>query len=483
MKKMYIEKQGSCTRVAIKREEELEEILIQEAESGPHVGEIYKGIVKNIINANNSAFIDIGIEKNCYMQLGDSNPKNLKNGDHVIVEIVKEAFGDKGPKVTADISIQGNYCVLVTFNNRINFSKNIDDVELKKYIIKHIEKPKDMGVIIRSKALEATVEEMNVEIEYLYNKYVQVIKTGTYTLKPKLLYSNRGIINRILREYIDESFTEIITNSSEYYHKIVEYMKTREGLNIDVNLYDNEENLFSYYGIEKKLIHLRSKKISLPSGGNIVIDKTEAMYVVDVNTAQNTKHESMRNTFLSTNLEAAEEIVKQIKLRNLAGIIIIDFIDMYSEEDKEAVKNIVEKGFSDDKNKTKIYPFTPLGLLQITRKRVGKDIYSYLEENCQECSGEGKRLRLSYIEFLIKNIIYKIEEQCHGDAVYIEINEQYKKSISEDIISFIKEIDALDKNVYLKYTNNSEVFKVEPILFMSQIKKLQSCKIYENNLG
>lgn len=482
MKKIYIEKQGTCTRVAVKKEDELKAILIQEEDREPHIGEIYKGIVKNIINANNSAFIDIGTEKNCYMHLQDSNENKIKKGDHVIVEVVRETIGDKGPRVTTEISIQGSYCVLTTFNNRINFSKKIEDVEFKRNIIKGIKKHKSFGVIIRSKAIDVTVEDMNKEIEYLYNIYLKVIKDGTYTLKPKLLYSSRGIINRVLREYVDDTSAEIITNNKEYYDYMLDYMINRELLSTKLTLYDKTENLFSYYEIEKSLVHLRNNKISLPSGGNIVIDKTEAMYVVDVNTAQNIRHESMRKAVLNTNLEAAEEIVKQIKLRNLAGMIIVDFIDMHMAQDREAIINTVEKGFSDEGNKTKVYPFTPLGLLQITRKRVGKDIYSYLEEQCQECGGEGKRLRLSYIEFLIKNLIYKIQEQCKGDTIYIEIDEKYKKSISEDILSFIKEIDALDKIVYLQYTNNSELFKVEPLLFISQLKKLESCKVYEGIL-
>lgn len=478
MKKIYIEKNEKYTRIAIKKGNHLEELFIEEEKEGPYVGKIYKGVVKNLLNGNKSIFVDIGMEKNAYMHFKDLDDMNIKKGDHIIVEILKEGVGNKGPKVTSEISIQGHYCVLVTFNNKINYSKKIEDVEFKKNIYRNLKKPKDIGIIIRSKAVDASLDELNYEIEYLYDTYLKIIKSGTYSLKPKLLYDNGSVIYKFLRNYLDENIEEIITNSKEYYDYAIGYIKNINKYSVSVKLYTEEENLFSYYDIEKDIVQLRNSKVNLPCGGYIVIDKTEAMYAIDVNTGKNIKHESMRKTVLNTNLEAAYEIAKQIKLRNLGGIIVVDFIDMHYEEDKIEVISLMQEAFKEDKNNTKIYPFTQLGLMQITRKRVGKDIYSYIEESCGKCHGSGKRMSLDYILFLIRNDIYKMEKQWNVDNVYIEIDEEYKKNITEDILSFIKNIDALNKKVYVKYTNNSEIFKVEPLMFNSQIKKLETCKVY-----
>ncbi|WP_410506353.1 Rne/Rng family ribonuclease [Haloimpatiens sp. FM7315] len=479
MKSIFIEKNENCTRIALKLNNELEKLFIQEKSLKPKVGQIYLGIVESIVSGNECAYIDIGFEKKCYMHLKDSRKDNLKKGDYLLVEILKEELLDKGAKVTNNISIQGVYCVITTFNDRINFSKSIEDKLKKKEFLTNIKKPEDVGIIVRTRGFDADFDCINREIKTLYDIYMKIKKKAPYMLKPKLLYDNGEVFYRVLREEANTDLDEIITNDKEYYLEIKEFLYENENSHTKAEIYNKRQNLFSYFGIEKDIIQLKNDKVYLKSGAYIVINKTEAMNVIDVNSGKNTRHETKRSSILNSNLEAAKEAARQVILRNLSGIIVVDFIDMFSKEDKDKVLKVLDEEFKRDNRKTKVYPFTQLGLIQIKRKRTDSDIYSYIDERCPRCKGSGRRIKLSYISFLIKNEIYKIEEQLKLENVYIEIDKEYKKDISGDIIKFVKEIDAFDKRVYINYIQKGEVFKVEPLIFESKRKNLEAFKVYD----
>ncbi|MFD3157625.1 Rne/Rng family ribonuclease [Haloimpatiens sp. FM7330] len=479
MKKIFVEREQGIIRIAVREKEQLLELFIEEEFSEPHRGQIYKGIVKNIVPAIKCAFIDIGYDKNCYMYLDDKfNNINVKKGDDVIVEIVKESIGDKGPKVTNAISVAGRYSVINALDTRVSFSRKIENEQYKKDILSSIRKPENTGVILRTRALNVDINKINDEIGQLYKLYNKVIKEGTYSLKSKLIYDNGGIVGKILRDVVNDDIKEIIVNNNKDYSYIKDFIIDKEDISTNVVLYEEEQSLFHFYEIEKEIIQLRNNRIPLKCGGYIVIDKTEAMYVIDVNSGKNTKHRSIKKTALNTNMEAAYEIIRQVKLKNLSGIIIIDFIDMTDLQNKKKVLDILEKGFCNDKRKTIVYPFTQLNLVQISRQRIGKDIYSYLEERCKMCSGNGKRIKLSYLKFLIRNEVLKIKNEYNIDNVYIEIGKIYKKDILDDIVGFVTKIQALDEKVYIKYMDDNEHFKVEPLLFANQLKNMESYKIY-----
>ncbi|WMJ82345.1 ribonuclease E/G [Clostridium sp. MB40-C1] len=480
MEEVFIERQESILRIALKENNELKECFIEEESLEPSPGEIYKGVIKNIVPAIKCAFIDIGCEKNAYMYIHEKyGNSQVKNGDEVLVEIMKEPILDKGPKVTSQVSVPGRYVVIITYNKNINFSKKIDDNDnFKEYIMSQLTKPDDVGIMIRTNALNAEIEDINKEIEELYSIYEDVVKQGCYSIKPKLLYDGGGSLGRILKDILNENTEKVICDNKEDYDFISEFIKNKSDLNIELTMYFEDENLFSYYNIEREILSLRNSKVVLPGGGNIVIDKTEAMYVIDVNSAKNIKETSIDKTALNTNLEAAKEICRQVMIRNLSGIIIIDFIDVNNYNSKKKIMNVLKDGFREDKKKTVIYPFTQLNLVQIARKRRGKSIYDYIEEDCNLCKGKGKRIKFVYISSLIKNEIIKMNRSYNIDDIYIEVNEIYQKDILGDVLSFIKLINALDKKVYVNFMENLENFKVEPLLFNSQVKKLENLKIY-----
>ena len=445
MRDIYVERRENLLRVAIKKNNLLSECYIEEESLEPVQGEIYKGIVKRVVPGIKSAFIDIGYSKQAYMILGEEE-KDLKQGDGIIVEVLKEQFGSKGAKVTSKISLAGRYCVLETSRNDISISRKIEDLEFKKELENSLIKPSELGVTVRTKAQSASIFEIQEEIEELYRNYKEVIREGKFSLNSKRLLGKGDLINKIIRDDIDAYTSSIIVDSIEDYERIKDSISNSEYLK--VILYDDARSLFDYYGIEKEILSLRNNRVNLNCGGDIVIEKTEAMYVIDVNSGKN-------------------------KIRNLGGIILVDFIDMYSQENKKKILEILKDEFKSDSQRAKIFPFTELGLVQITRYRKGKSIYEYIEENCLACNGHGKRLKLSYINLLLRNEILKKNGEGKIKDFHIEINSIYEKDIRGNIFEFLKEIGALDLNIYLNFQESKDFYKVEPLIFKNQIESVK----------
>ncbi|NMM64546.1 ribonuclease E/G [Clostridium sp. P21] len=479
MKDIFIERQDNLLRIAIKQNNILKECFIEEENGEPYPGEIYKGVVKNVVPAIKCAFIDIGHKKNVYIYL-DNKFKNtkLKKGQELLVQVLKEDLGNKGAKVTNVISIPGKYCVLMTMNDELTFSRKIEDESLKESIRKQLERPDDVGIMVRTEGANASVSLINEEIAKLYSIYNNIKNNARYFNKVGLLFDNGGILGRVLRDKLNSNNCKIYVNTEEDYNYISGFLMDSLYGKISLKLYEENRTLFDYYGIEREILSLRNNRVYLNCGGYIVIDRTEAMYVIDVNSGKNVKGTSIGKTAYITNFQAAEEIARQVELRNLSGIIVIDFIDMDNEENRKKIMNKLHEGFKDDKNKTVIYPFTELNLVQIARKRSGKSIYDYIEESCSACGGRGKRIRFSHICMLIRNEILKIEEQRDIKDIHIEIDENYSDDIKGDVITFVKNINALDKSVYVTYVKD-EHFKVEPLIFANQIENLEMFKIYE----
>jgi len=479
MKKIFIERKSELLRIAIKNNERLEECFIEEECNFPTTSQIYKGIVKNIVPAIKCAFVDIGFKKNAYMYMDTKyNNTKLKKGDEIIVEIIKEQVGEKGPKVTNAITIPGRYTVLTTLGKNISFSKKIVNQEFKFFAKGNLIKPDNIGIMIRTNGENVDISILNMEIEKLYKTYVEVIREGNVVIKPKLIYSDKGVLDKILRDNLQNNVETIVVNEEEDYKYIKNYIKKNVDIKATIKLYEETRTLFDFEGIEKEILSLRNNRVALSCGGYIVIERTEAMYVVDVNSGKNIKNNSIDKTAFATNLQAAAEIGRQIRLRNLSGIVVVDFIDMDMNAQKMKVLDILKEAFNDDKNKTVIYPFTELSLVQIARRRRGKPICEYIEETCDLCMGKGKRLKITYIKSLIRNHVIMIQGEQSINDIYIEISDVYKTEILGDIVSFIKDIDALDKTIYVNFIHGLDYFKVEPLVFAYQIQNLQLYKVY-----
>ena len=446
MREVFVESREKQIRVAVKQNGELVQCIVEEETSKPQIGEIYKGRIKNIVPAINSIFVDIGLEKEAYMYYSDELKRmNIKKGQDILIEVVKEPLCDKGAKVTHKISIAGKNLVLIMGDEGLSLSKRIEDVIDRQRLTSIIKPIKDVGIVLRTESVNATEEELLKELAILLEK--------KDAMERKLRYStNLGKLqsNTILKKFFEE----------------IENKKTKV-------FFDNEE----YLNNISEILKLRHKKVNLPCGGYIIIDKTEAMYVIDVNSGKNIKGRDFSKTIFQTNLEAARECGRQIKLRNLSGIILIDFIDLREDYQKPKIIEELRKALKEDKGNVKVYPFTELGLIQVSRKRKGKSIYEYLEEPCKVCKSNGFLLKRSYIENLIRNEIIKCSRENSIKDFYIEIDKNYEHDITGDLFNFIKNIEGLDKEIYLNFAYDIEGYKIEPLIFSNQKDNYQHYKI------
>lgn len=480
MKKIFIERCTDFLKVAVEEDDEFKECFIEDEREEIYSGQIYKGVVKNIVPAIKCAFVDIGKGKNGYLYMDSKfNNVNIKKGDEMLVEIVKESIGSKGPKVSNAITIPGRYSVIITLNKDINISKKISDVNYIKELKQNIKKPSDVGVMIRTNAKNVSIEDINHEIENLYKIYVDIRKKAEYSSKVGIVYNAGGTLERIMRDNADVKNLSVVVNDKKDFDSIEKYISTKNDMECNLKLHENKISLMEYYGFEKEIIKLIDRKVMLKCGGYLVIDNTEAMYVIDVNSGKNIKNSNLAKTAFLTNIEAAREAARQIILRNLSGIIVIDFIDVSDDNLKTKIINILKEGFLDDKNKTIVYPFTELNIVQIARRRRGKSIYDYLEEKCDSCLGSGRKLNFEYMKNLMRNkIIRFLEEHEKAKNIYIQIDKRYKNKISLDVKGFVNDIGANKLSVYIEYKDNLDVFKMNFGELLSDMEKMQQYKIY-----
>jgi len=324
---------------------------------------------------------------------------------------------------------------------------------------------------MRTESANVSIEELKVERKLLLKEYEEIMRRMNFSTKLGKLYGDNLALNKVLRDKVGTEPIKIVLDDVDDFEFAKGYLKEQE--NIIVKIFNDTRGLFDTYGIEKELLKLRHNKVTLHCGGNIVIDKTEAMYVVDVNTGKNIKERNFEKTILETNLEAAKEIGRQILLRNMSGIIVIDFIDLRDKSHKSLVLKELKEALKEDGGNVKIFPFTELNLVQIARKRRGKSVYEYMEEKCPLCNGMGRLIKLSYLEGLIHNDIKRLNSENGIKDFLIELDENYKEKVNGDLVSFLRNIDGLDKEIYLNYVNGIEGYKIEPLIFKNQKTNLE----------
>lgn len=467
MKEIFVERRENILRIAIKNKGKLQELIVEEEKNGPVIGEIYKGRVKNIVPATNSIFIDINLNKEAYLYYSNElKSQGIKKGDEIIVEIIKEPLNDKGAKVTTNYSLPSKYMVLESKGSGIEFSKRFKDEVKKELITAELEEVENAKLIIRTEAANVSIEELEHERKVLLKEYEEINRKMKYSRNTGKLYGENIALNKVLRDKVDLEPVKVVLDDIEDFDFASDYLNGEE--NVTVKLYTSTRGIFENYDIERELLKLRHNKVVLPCGGSIVIDKTEAMYVIDVNTGKNIKERSFEKTILETNLEAANEIGKQILLRNLSGIIVIDFIDLRDKSHKSQVMKELKEALSEDAGNIKIFPFTELNLVQISRKRRGKSIYDFMEESCSLCKGSGRLLKLDYVEELIHNEILRFTNENGINEFLIELEDTYESRVKGDLVSFLKNIDALDKKIYINYIHGIEGYRVEPLIFQNQ---------------
>jgi len=478
------------TQLAFLEDGELVEFYIERKNNRRIVGNIYKGRVINVLPGMQAAFVDIGLEKNSFLYVKDAVPQYLsdedankiqikdllKPGQEIIVQVIKEPIGTKGARVTTHITLPGRYLVLMPNIDYIGVSRRIMNEDERNRLRLEIEqiKPKNMGVIVRTVALGKEKENFNDDIRFLLKLWQKIEKEKVIGYAPRIIYRDFDLISKTIRDQLSQDIDQLIINDRDQYElalELVELLSPR--LKDRVVYYGEDVELFESFRVDYQINKNTNRKVWLRSGGYLVIDATEALTVIDVNTGKYVGTTDLEDTILKTNLEAATEIGKQLRLRDIGGIIIVDFIDMAKESDEEKVLKELDIALSKDKTKTKILGMTNLGLVEITRKKVRQRIDSLIHKKCPYCDGSG-RILCSY------TIIQKIEKEIHrlaihtnSEAVIILVNQDTLDVIKKENL-VIEEIEAKE-NIKLYFVADEKMhhnnFKVQA---MGKIVKIRS---------
>ena len=401
MNRIFIDKKGKLDRVALLEDGELVEFYKDDVQKSI-LGNIYRGRVVNVLKGMSAAFVDIGVQKNGYLYIKDALKKEqmyshetftidevLKNNQQILVQVIKEPLGSKGVKLTRHLTIPSRHMVLTPFSNKVNVSKKIGNPKRLKNLGEAIIKD-DIGIIFRTAAGEVSEDIIKMEYNDLTQAYYDILKEENYLPTPKLLYKEPDSLYTIIRDRYKEGFSQIISNDKSILEEI-KNSKYFMHYNFDNALkYDPEFSVDYHMDIQKGIKKGFARRVDLKSGGYIVIDETEALSVIDVNTGSFTGGLSLADTVLSTNIEASYEIAKQIRLRDIGGIIIVDFIDMKESESIEKLLSIMSNEFKNDKNKPYIVDITKLSLVEIVRKKTRPTLDKKSSVICPTCGGKGR---------------------------------------------------------------------------------------------
>jgi ribonuclease G len=397
-------------RVAIIEDGTLAELYIEREEKV--IGSIYKGKVQNVLPGMGAAFVDIGLGRNAFLYVDDINkqPLNIgdveithghsgftisekvKKGDDVLVQIVKEPRGLKGARISTNISLPGRYLILMPTGRYSGVSRKIESAEERnrlKNIMKRI-RPEGMATVVRTAAAGASEAELIADLGVLIRMWHGILETFKRAPSPSLLHRDMNLVYKAARDFITADVDRVLIDSEDEYHKVREFLQLLGPQYLSrIEHYNSGRDLFADYHVDDEIERLMKPKINLPSGGSIVIESTEALTVIDVNSGKFTGGKNLEDTILKTNVEAAAEIARQVRLRDIGGIVVVDFIDMNSEASRTKVTKALEDGLRRDRTRATIQSFSNLGLLEFTRKRIGKDLSAQLRGSCPTCSGLG----------------------------------------------------------------------------------------------
>ncbi|MCS7172198.1 MAG: Rne/Rng family ribonuclease [Armatimonadetes bacterium] len=427
-------------RVAVREDGELVNLFIERDE--PVVGNIYKGRVANVLRGMDAAFVDIGLARNAFLHVSDVRAQRiggeeledaigrgaiqqrLRPGQEIIVQVTKEPTGTKGARVTTYVALPAYYLVLMPTVSYVGVSRRIESEAERRRLREIAERirPAKMGLIVRTAAQGASERDLQNDLRYLLSVWNRVLERARHLRAPALLYQDLRLIRRVVRDLFTEEVSRFVVDSPREYEQIMDLVKSyAPHLRSRLELYQGEEPVFEHFGIEREIQNALRRKVWLPSGGYLVIDRTEAFTVVDVNTGKYVGKIDLETTILHTNLEAAREVVRQIRLRDIGGIILVDFIDMENEQHRRQVLRALEEAIRTDRTRTHLIDLTQLGLVELTRKRVHQDLEHVLRIPCPYCEGRGRVLSPRTVANRIRRDLPRTvrTSQAPGVAVHV----------------------------------------------------------------
>ena len=403
-KQMLVRVHRGQTQMVILEGPVLVEHYVAREDTGSVAGNIYLAKVRNVLPGMEAAFLDFGAAKNGVLYASDvasdSRPngrqaKRIENvlteGDDVLVQVTKDAMGAKGARLTGIPSLPGRYLVLVPDSDSIGISRRLpdDDRARLREVINKV-RPDGYGVIVRTAALHASAEELAADISRLRKIWDQISEESKKGGAPRLVHEEPELLIKVIREHFTADFRKLLIDDAKAYETVVGYLQgTAPDLVSKVQHYTDTVPLFERYHVDDQIKKALDRKVYLPSGGHLVIDRTEALTVIDVNTGKFVGSSNLEETVLQNNLEAAEEIGRQLRLRDIGGIIVIDFIDMETTENQRAVLRRLKEALAKDKTRTQVFDVSHLGLVEMTRKNVSAGLLEQFSSKCEECGGRG----------------------------------------------------------------------------------------------
>ena len=430
------------TRIALLEDGQLMEYRVEREERV--VGSIFKGIVQNVLPGMDAAFVDVGLERNAFLHVGDILPDEshdnspaslkrselrrrkikdlLKPGQQIMVQVTKGTRGTKGARVTTRIALPGRYVVLMPESQSVGVSRKIEDRAERDRLRRIGDKivPDGFGLILRTECEGRTETELKADIAFLKTQWQEVMRNAKRMRAPAAIHRDMTLLYRTVRDMFGDGIDRMVIDDPDEYEKVqLVASAVAPALRERINLYDKDTPIFDHYGIEKELERLLEHKVPLRTGGYLVIDEMEALTAIDINTGKNVGTTSLSDTILRANMEAADEVLRQLRLRDMGGIVVIDFIDMESASDRKKVLDHFTKGLTRDRARTRVGRVSSLGLVEITRKRTGESVTEAISDVCPMCQGVGRISSKETVSLWIERDMWrKIFEP--GDAFFVE---------------------------------------------------------------
>src|SRR6266404_6041817 len=462
------------SRVALLENGRLEEYSVERKSSRNIVGSVYKGKVKNIEMGLKAMFVDIGFEKNAFLHFWDAIPAALDSGieeidrpskkqgkritakdipriypvgSEVIVQVTKGPIGTKGPRVTTNLSFAGRYLVLMPFSDRSGISRKIEEPkerERLRKILRQLDIPEGIGVIIRTVGEGQRARYFVRDLRFLLEQWAKVEERIRNEPGPVRVFEEPDLVERTVRDFLTEEIDEVLCDDNAAADRMMEMVGqiSRRSRN-RIHFYDGATPIFETHGVQKQIDDAFHRQVWLKCGGYIVIDETEALVAIDGNTGRNKGGRDVEKTILQTNLEAADEIARQLRLRNIGGLIIADFIDMKSRKDQQSVYNLMKERLKRDKARTHVLPISQLGLMEMTRQRAQESLSDTIYENCPYCGGRGvvKTTMTTSVELhrTLNTVMRMYQDSIHD--IRVILNPDVLKRLKEEDEELLVELE------------------------------------------
>ena len=474
MKKEWFFDRFCGEQIAVYAEDgKIVEVGVEDEKEGDVLGNIYKGRVANVVPGMQAAFVSCGMERNCYLPLdegaaifssydgsGKTGVSELKAGDEILVQVVKPPRGSKGAKVSTELSFVGKNLIFLPRTDFLGISRKIVGEEVRAELLKEADKLREpgQGFIVRTAAVKAGKRHLKTEAEYLKRIYRATMAASKDAPVGTAVYREYDLPVKVMRDSLGDGDAKLYVGDGELYEKVLQLARMRSDLGEKrVVHYTGERSMFTHFKLDEQIFALTGPQIDLENGAYLIIDRTEAMTVFDVNTGRYTGESDLESTVLKTNLLAAKEIARQVRLRNIGGIVAVDFIDMTEEEHRLAVGAALEEALSEDRAKSRVLPMSDLCVTLFTRKRMAGELSSFLLKPCSHCTRQGYVLSDIYMAMRIRAAILN----CFADgyrAAIVELNRSLmNKILTERYFSAELEGSWKEKRVYSIRGDNAQI--------------------------